>query len=376
MRVAIVTESFLPQVNGVTNSVLRVVEHLLPRGHDAMVVAPGPGQERYRHAEVHRVRAVDLPAISSLPIGVPSPRVHAALSEFEPDIVHLASPFVLGAAGLRSARRLGVPTVAVYQTDVAGFAAAYGLKHGARAAWRWIRKLHAGADRTLAPSHASVRALTEHGVPRVHRWARGVDTELFAPHRADLRLKARLAPNNELLVGYVGRLAPEKQVHRLATLNGLPGVRVVVVGDGPEEENLRRLLPDAAFLGFRTGTELATAYASLDVFVHTGPYETFCQAAQEALASGLPVLAPDAGGPRDLVAHDRTGYLLEPYDDHRFAGELWSYVELLRERGLRRRLGVAARESVLPRTWAAVCDELLGHYEQVSASVLAAQGVS
>ena len=217
-----------------------------------------------------------------------------------------------------------------------------------------------------------MRALTEHGVPRVHRWARGVDTELFAPHRADLRLKSLLAPNGELLVGYVGRLAPEKHVHRLATLNGLPGVRVVVVGEGPEEENLRRLLPDAAFLGFRTGTELATAYASLDVFVHPGPYETFCQAAQEALASGLPVLAPDAGGPRDLVAHDGTGYLLEPYDDNRFAGELWSYVELLRERGLRRRLGAAARESVLGRTWSAVCDELLGHYGQVSASVLAA----
>ena len=376
VRVAIVTESFLPQVNGVTNSVLRVVEHLQLRGHDALVVAPGPGPERYRHAAVRRVRAVDLPVLSSLPIGVPSSKVHAALSEFEPDVVHLASPFVLGASGLRAARRLGVPTVAVYQTDVAGFAAAYGLKHGARAAWRWIRKLHAGADRTLAPSHASVRALTDHGVPRVHRWARGVDTELFSPDRADLRLKTLLAPNNELLVGYVGRLAPEKHVHRLATLSGLPGVRVVVVGEGPEEENLRRLLPDAAFLGFRTGTELATAYASLDVFVHPGPYETFCQAAQEALASGLPVLAPEAGGPRDLVTHDRTGYLLEPYDDNRFAGELWSYVELLRERGLRRRLGSTARESVLARTWPAVCDELLGHYEQVSASVLAAERVS
>lgn len=372
MRVAIVTESFLPQVNGVTNSVLRVVEHLERRGHDTMVVAPGPGPDRYRHAEVRRVRAVDLPVISSLPIGVPSPKVHAALSEFGPDVVHLASPFVLGASGLRSARRLGVPTVAVYQTDVAGFAAAYGLKHGARAAWRWIRKLHSNADRTLAPSHASVRALTDHGVPRVHRWARGVDTELFAPQRADPGLRALLAPHGELLVGYVGRLAPEKHVHRLATLSGLPGVRVVVVGEGPEEETLRRLMPDAAFLGFRTGTELATAYASLDVFVHPGPYETFCQAAQEALASGLPVLAPNAGGPRDLVDHGRTGYLLEPYCDATFAAELGSYLELLRHHAWRRRLGEAARESVLARTWPAVCDELLGHYAQVSATVLAA----
>lgn len=372
MRVAIVTESFLPQVNGVTNSVLRVVEHLHDRGHEALIVAPGTGPEQYLHAPVRRVRAVDLPVISSLPIGVPSPKVHAALAEFEPDVVHLASPFVLGAAGLRSARRLGVPTVAVYQTDVAGFAAAYGLKHGARAAWRWIRRLHSAADRTLAPSLASVRALTEHGVPRVHRWARGVDTELFAPWHADQRLRGLLAPHDELLVGYVGRLAPEKQVHRLAALHGLPGVRVVVVGDGPEEESLRTLLPDAAFLGFRTGSELATAYASLDVFVHTGPHETFCQAAQEAMASGLPVIAPDAGGPRDLVEPGRTGFLLEPHNDNRFAAELWSSVELLRQKSLRRRFGSTARLSVLDRTWPAVCDELLGHYDQVNVAMLAA----
>jgi len=152
----------------------------------------------------------------------------------------------------------------------------------------------------------------------------------------------------------------------------MPGVRVVVVGEGPAEESLRKALPDAAFLGFRTGLELATAYASLDVFVHPGPFETFCQAAQEALASGLPVLAPNAGGPRDLVEHGRTGYLLEPYDDDRFELELRAYVTMLRDRDMRWQLGAAARESVLGRTWPAVCDELLDHYAQVSASVLAA----
>jgi phosphatidylinositol alpha 1,6-mannosyltransferase len=362
VRVAIVTESFLPQVNGVTNSVLRVVEHLHERGHQALIIAPGAGPDRYLHARVRRVRAVDLPVITSLPIGVPSPKVYASLAEFAPDVVHLASPFVLGAGGLRAARRLGVPTVAVYQTDVAGFAAAYGLSRGARAAWRWIRRLHSNADRTLAPSLDSVRALTEHGIPRVYQWGRGVDTRLFAPSRRDDRLRARLAPQGELLVGYVGRLAPEKKVARLAALGGTPGVRVVVVGAGPDEAALRAALPTAAFLGFRTGTELATAYASLDVFVHTGPHETFCQTVQEAMASGLPVIAPDAGGPRDLVDHGRTGFLVEPT---RFETDLRSTVDKLRNEQKRWHMGRAGRSVVLGRTWPAVCEELLGHYRQV-----------
>ncbi|WP_424190036.1 glycosyltransferase family 4 protein [Actinokineospora sp. G85] len=360
MRVAIVTESFLPQVNGVTNSVLRVLEHLRARGVPALVVAPGPGPDSYAGAAVARVPAIDVPLITSLPIGIPTRRVHTALAEFEPDVVHLASPFVLGAGGLWAANRLGVPSIAVYQTDVAGFAASYGLSRGSRAAWRWIRRLHAGADRTLAPSSASVADLTAHGIPRVHRWGRGVDTARFHPDRADPALRAELAPAGELLVGYVGRLAPEKQVHRLAALNDLPGVRVVVVGEGPDEPALRAALPGAAFLGFRGGDELAAAYASLDVFVHTGPHETFCQSVQEAMASGLPVVAPDAGGPRDLVRHGRTGFLLDPV-----SFDVRTAVRTLADPLTRRRMGAAARAAVRDRGWPAVCEELLGHYGAV-----------
>ncbi|NIJ14347.1 phosphatidylinositol alpha 1,6-mannosyltransferase [Saccharomonospora amisosensis] len=364
MRVAIVTESFLPQVNGVTNSVLRVVEQLTRRGHDVLVVAPGTGPTEYGGAQVVRVPSLSLPVVSSLPVGVPTRTVLTALAAFRADVVHLASPFVVGARGLAAARRLGVPSVAVYQTDVAGFASAYGLGLAARAAWRWVRHLHRGADRTLAPSTDSVRQLRSHGVPRVHRWGRGVDLELFHPSRADAGLRERLAPGGELLVGFVGRLAPEKEVDRLAALCGLPGVRVVVVGDGPESARLRERLPGVVFLGARFGAELAEVYASLDVFVHTGPHETFCQAVQEALASGVPVLAPSAGGPRDLVEHGVNGYLLPPRREE-FASALLDLVERLREPRLRERLAGAARDSVEGRSWAAVCGQLVGHYQAV-----------
>ncbi len=375
MRVAIVSECFLPVVNGVTNSVLRIVEHLAAAGHETVVIAPGTdGPTEYRGTPVVRVPALDLPVVTSMPVGVPTRRVLTALREFRPDVVHLAAPFVVGHRGLVAARRLGVPTVAVYQTDVAGFAASYGLGLTARAAWRWTCRLHGRADRTLAPSSWATEALVARGVPRVHRWARGVDTSRFTPSKRDAGLRAELAPHGEVLVGYVGRLAPEKQVERLAALHALPGARVVVVGAGPGEERLRAALPGAAFLGFRDGEDLARVYASLDVFVHTGPSETFCQAVQEALASGLPVVAPDAGGPRDLVLPGRTGYLVPPRPDGAEAGDpaadaadarLRAAVTALLDPALRRRFGQAARRSVLRRTWSAVGDELLAHYAEV-----------
>lgn len=365
VRIAIVTESFLPQVNGVTNSVLRVLEHLRRRGDAALVIAPGPGPDEHEGTPVVRLPAVDLPVVSSLPIGFPSRRLLSGLRDFQPDVVHLASPFVVGARGLAAARKLGVPTVAVYQTDVAGFAESYGLGLTARAAWRWTRRLHCGADRTLAPSSWAANALRERGVPRVHRWGRGVDTTRFSPRKRDESLRSELAPNGELLVGYVGRLAPEKHIERLAALNGMPGVRLVVVGDGPQRQALGEALPDAHFLGLRTGDELARVYASLDVFVHTGPYETFCQAVQEAMASGVPAVAPDAGGPRDLVHHDKTGYLIEPHDVDAHASELRAAVDRLRDPELRERFGATSRTAVSRRTWPALCEQLMGHYAAV-----------
>jgi phosphatidylinositol alpha 1,6-mannosyltransferase len=193
-----------------------------------------------------------------------------------------------------------------------------------------------------------------------------VDSELFHPGRRDQLLRARLAPAGELLVGYVGRLAPEKHVERLAALRGLPGVRLVVVGDGPSRERLRRVLPDAVFLGLLRGAELAAAYASLDVFVHTGPFETFCQSVQEAMAAGLPVIAPDAGGPRDLVRPGRSGFLLPVDDDGH--GLRAAVAALAAEPDLRLAFGRAGRRLVAVRSWPRLCEQLLDHYASVVGS--------
>ncbi|MGV9428049.1 glycosyltransferase family 4 protein [Streptomyces sp. NPDC003656] len=367
MRVVIVTESFPPDVNGVAHCAHQTARHLAARGHAPLVVTPAPapgtpyGPEPY---PVVRVPSLPLPGYPQVRIALPSRRLAAALTAHRADLVHLASPFVLGARGMAAAARLGIPAVAVYQTDLAGYARTY-LGAGETPAWRRIRSVHSAADLTLAPSTAALTDLAAHGVPRLRLWPRGVDTARFRPDRRDETLRRELAPNGELIVGYVGRLAPEKRVDLLAGVCGLDGVRVVVVGDGPSRAHLTGALPGAVFPGRREGGELARIFASLDVFAHTGPFETFCQTVQEAMASGVPVIAPAVGGPLDLVDHGRTGLLVPPDD----ASTLRDAVRALAaDPALRAAYGAAGRAAVEQRTWTAVGDRLLAHYADVLAA--------
>lgn len=373
MRVVIVTESFPPDVNGVAHCALQTARHLADRGHLPLVVAPastalvgraGTGPDAQAPCPVVRVPSLPLPGYPQVRVALPSRRLATAVAGHRPDVVHLASPFVLGVRGMAVAARCGVPAVAVYQTDLAGYARTY-MGAGEATAWRRIRSVHAAADLTLAPSSASLRDLEAHDVPRVKLWPRGVDTARFRPELRDGSLRRELAPNGELIVGYVGRLAPEKHIELLAGVCGLDGVKVVVVGDGPSRPSLSEALPGAVFLGRRTGDDLARIYASLDLFAHTGPFETFCQTVQEAMASGLPVVAPAVGGPLDLVAHGRTGLLVPPRDADAVREAVRS---LMADPARRAAFGATARATVEGRTWAAVGDQLIGHYADVLAA--------
>lgn len=363
LRVAIVAESFLPAVNGVTNSVLRVLEHLRREGHDVLVIAPGPGDGTIDDVPVLRVPGFDLPRYDDVRVGLPFSRVGSALREFQPDVVHLAAPTVLGATAARAARKADVPTVAVFQTDLAGFAKRHGLGRMTDSIWGYLRWVHGQADRTLAPSSSTAWTLRTRGVPAVELWGRGVDLERFHPDHRSAELHRFLAPDGEAVVGYVGRLAREKQVERLAPLLDLPGVRLVIVGDGPDRDSLERALPGARFLGFQTGIDLSRSVASLDVFVHTGVDETFCQALQEAMASGVPTVAPSAGGPLDLVRHGETGYLWTPEVPETLTGAV---ADLAADPERRARLGSAARRDAERRPWHLILDELVLHYREVA----------
>jgi phosphatidylinositol alpha 1,6-mannosyltransferase len=364
MRIALVTESFLPDVNGVAHSVVRAAEHLVKRGHDPIVIAPQP-PPGLRDVAVNvpypvvRMPSLPMPGYPQIRLGLWTPALTGTLRAHGAEVVHLASPFVLGAWGAAAAKALRLPVVAVYQTDVAAYARAYKVGMTEGAAWAWIRTVHNSAARTLVPSTESAAALATHGVQRVHLWRRGVDDVRFHPRHRSAGLRRALAPNGEVLVGFVGRLAVEKQVDLLAAASRLPGVRLVVVGDGPAAGALRKALPAAVFAGARHGAQLARIYASLDIFAHTGPYETFGQAIQEAMASALPVVAPAAGGPLDLVHDGRTGTLVPPFQA---AGFTAAIAELAADPERRSAYGAAGRVTIEGRTWAAVGDELIGHY--------------
>jgi len=368
MRVGIVAESFLPNINGVTNSVLRVLEYLKAEGHEALVVAPGARDFQEEVADylgfpIVRVPTMRVPLVDSLPIGVPTTTVTAALAEFEPDIIHLASPFVLGGAGVFSAMQLGVPAVGLYQTDVAGFATKYQLSAVAALAWDWTRNIHNRCQLNLAPSSEAIRELESHGIKNVKRWGRGVNAELFNPSKRSDMLRYQWDPTGtKKVVGFVGRLASEKSVCRLAVLEQDPDIQLVIVGDGPERDALQELMPSAVFTGALSGEQLARAYASLDLFVHTGEFETFCQAIQEAQASGVPTIGPRAGGPVDLIDEGYNGLLLEVKT---FVEDLPNAVDALLNPEIHQEMRDNARESISSKTWKALCEQLVGYYEEV-----------
>ncbi|QYH37265.1 glycosyltransferase family 1 protein [Salinibacterium sp. M195] len=369
MRIAIVSESFLPTVNGVTNSVLKVLDYLSANGHEAIVICPSAGAPKhYAGFAVHAVPAL---AYRQFPVGLPNPQVHKLLSDFRPDVVHAAAPFLLGAQAISSANRLGIATVAIFQTDVAGYARRHRLGPATKLAWRIVRWIHDGADLTLAPSSTAMADLQAIGLTRLERWGRGVDLTMYHPAKklspAAVKLRKRLSPNGEVVVGYVGRIAPEKQVERLRALHGLDKVRVAIVGDGSSVPLVKRELAGipVTWLGKLGGEDLATAYAAFDVFVHTGTEETFGQTLQEAHSAGLPVVAPRAGGPIDLIDHGTNGFLFEADNEQ----QLRAFVEALAiDPGLRARLGESGRRRVLGKSWAGVCAQLVGHYESAIAT--------
>ena len=372
LRIAVVTEAFLPQINGVTNSVLRLLEFCKEQGHEVLIIAPESegAPSRYLDYKIKHVPSIAMKKL--IPMGVPRKYLEPLLEGFAPDVIHLASPIFLGHYVARIAKKMGIPTVSVYQTDIAGFARHYGLTIAHNTLKKWVSRIHQASDITLAPSQWACRDLESSGVKNVRLWKRGVDLVNFQPSRRDESLRANIVgKSNKFIVGYVGRLANEKRLDDLVILDKQENIQLVIVGDGPAASRFKKELPNARFVGYQSGTELARYVASFDIFVHTGKHETFCQAIQEALASGVPVIGPDSGGPVDLIEHGATGLLIDTADSH----ALLEAVETLRFHSSFDLMQLAARRSVEHRTWDYINAQLLEHYKDAIFEVSKKRGL-
>ena len=369
MRVALVTESFLPSLNGVTNSVLRVVETLKAQGHEVLIVAPT--SELPEHEGFPVVTSPFVP-LGGFPVAIPTPAISQTLDRFAPDLIHAAAPFWLGGQSIAYAAKKGIPSVAVYQTDLAGYMERYGLEFAGPILEAITAAIHRPATISLAPTQDGKDFLHKIGIDAVELWGRGVDAELFHPERrtsASIRaLRERFAPDGERIIGYVGRLAPEKQVARLIEVCGIPNTRVVIVGDGPDRPELEDRFAGypVTFTGRLSGEELADAYAAMDVFVHCGTEETFGQTIQEAHASGLPVIAPSKGGQRHLIREGIDGYLVDHTQWGAFRDAVWT---LTQDDHLRHEMSQNARRIVAGKTWEKNNEALLRYYDRALSTV-------
>ncbi|SDC11175.1 glycosyltransferase [Nocardioides lianchengensis] len=346
MRIALVTETFYPAVDGATTTVKAVADRLIDTGHEVRIIAPGPGLSCYRHSEVVRLR----------PLDKPGGQVRDALASYRPDVVHVTSPGTVGRKALKHAARLGIPSVVVQQAPVPDLTADY-----------WRAKVADRAGRVLVTAPWMVDRVAALGVEAA-LWEPGVDTDAFTPALRDAWLhgswsRARSKQGPLVTVGYVGSLHRRHGVRRLPELNAVAGIRPVVIGAGPQRDWLRSRMPQAKLTGALETGDLTVALATLDVLVHPGTEETCCHALREAAASGVPVVAPGAGGARDVVRPLETGLLYDPEDPHGLVRAVRA-VTADRQRAL---LGARARE-LATRDWRQAVDELVERHYGVFSS--------
>jgi glycosyltransferase involved in cell wall biosynthesis len=366
LRIALFTETFLPAIDGVVTRLRHTIEELVRTGDELLVFAPSGGPKFYEGARIHGVPGIPFPPYPAIRISPPHPGVGQALRRFRPDLIHVVNPFILGIGGIFYARRLKVPVVASYHTNVATYTRFYGLGFFEGTTRWWARTLHNQAVLNLCTSEATRDYLLREGIKRVRLWPQGVDARRFRPDRASQEWRVQLSgghPDEKILL-YVGRLAPEKSIERLrVVLREVPNARLAIVGDGPARRALEKEFrgTPTIFTGLLTGDDLAAAYASADLFLFPSTTETLGMAMIEGLASGLPVVAARSGASHEVVSEGENGLLYEPGSDGEFVAAVQ---RILEDDTLRGALGRRARAAAEKRGWESSTATLQGYYEE------------
>ncbi|MGI0491089.1 glycosyltransferase [Alkalinema pantanalense CENA528] len=371
MKIALFTETFLPKVDGIVTRLKHTVEHLQRLGNEVMVFCPDGGLTEYQGAQIYGVSGYPLPWYPELKMAFPRPAIGEALKQFQPDIIHVVNPAILGVGGVLYAKAHNVPLMASYHTHLPKYLEHYGLGLLEPVLWELLKLTHNQARLNLCTSTAMVEALVEHGIERVDLWQRGVDTETFEPSLMSQQVRYHLSqghPEDPLLL-YVGRLGAEKEIDRIKpVLEAIPNARLALVGDGPNRKNLEAHFAGTCthFVGYLSGKELGAAYASADAFIFPSRTETLGLVLLEAMAAGCPVIAANSGGIPDIVTDGVNGFLFEPQDE---VGAIKATQRLLANPQERNILRQNARQEAERWSWSAATRQLQNYYEQVIGKV-------
>ncbi len=366
LRIAILTETFLPKIDGIVTRLCHTIRHLRAQGHEVMIIAP-KGITDFEGTPVYGVPGFPFPLYPDLKIAVPRPSVGIALEEFKPDLIHAINPAVLAVSAFYYSVRHELPLVVSYHTHLPKYMKYYKMGKLEPLMWWCMRQSYNRGDLTLATSSVMQGELEAHGIERVQVWQRGVDTEMFHPSRASREMRERLTeghPEDKLLL-YIGRLSAEKEIERCSdVLKAVPGLRLALVGDGPHREKLKEHFAGTPthFAGFLRGEELATAFASGDVFILPSRTETLGLVLLEAMAAGCPVVTPNAGGTADIVQDGVTGHLYDPADE---MGHVKAVQQLLADEEHHARVRLQARADAEKWGWAAATRHLESYYRRV-----------
>lgn len=376
LKVALFTDTFLPDVNGVAKTLGRWVRYLESQGATCRVFAPhsdsGMGTD-YSNSMVERFYSIPFLLYPECKLAIPNPiTINKTLMEFQPDIIHCATPFNLGLYGLHYAKKHKIPFVASYHTHFDQYLQYYKIQWVEGMLWRYLGWFHQTCRRIYVPSNSTLQYLEERGFQNLEVWSRGVDVSRFHPDvDREAVLKRIGADPSKFQLLYVGRLAPEKSVDvLLEAYERLPDrikdeTQLILAGDGPLFKELAETYRDCAdmkFLGFVQGQELSELYAAADLFVFPSATETFGNVVLESMASGTPVIGAAAGGVSDTVRHMQNGWLCPVGDAEAFA----EAIEALYDNpALRSGFSHAGREYSLHQSWDSIFSRLMDSYWQV-----------
>ncbi len=377
MRVAIITENFLPKLDGVTRTLVRLLEHLQTRSHQALLLGPESGMDRYAGAEVIGTAGLPFPFYPELKFNFFRPLFMRRLNEFDPDIIHLVDPVILGTTGLAAGQFLHKPIVSSYHTNLAAYCEHFGFSMLTRPMWSYNRFIHNQCALTFCPSPSTAAMLHLQGFEHLRIWPRGVDISLFHPGRKntsvrDSWLQGHKQPAHKTVILYVGRVSWEKNLNLLVQAYQAMNheqCHLVIVGDGPAHTEMQQKLAGlpVTFTGYLTGDALASAYASADLFAFPSYTETFGQVVLEAMASGLPVVGLLSEGVCDLVDDGKTGLLLDIQrltEEEKVAAYGANLARLVHDQQLRLQMSHAALAEAQKRSWYEAMEKLVQGYQE------------